>query len=75
MPFLVPLNVKKNKITGGSEMKRGRPKAAVKKVTISTTVDPTVAKKLSNLAQKNHRSISGQLSKILEDWIVKVTSE
>uniref|UniRef100_A0A6M3X4F7 Uncharacterized protein n=1 Tax=viral metagenome TaxID=1070528 RepID=A0A6M3X4F7_9ZZZZ len=56
-------------------MKRGRPKAAVKKVTISTTVDPTVAKKLSNLAQKNHRSISGQLSKILEDWIVRVTNE
>ncbi len=53
-------------------MKRGRPKVTTKKVSISTTVDPTVAKKLSKLAQKNHRSISGQVSKILEDWIIKV---
>ena len=52
-------------------MKRGRPRSEVRKVFITTSVDPTLAEKLSIIAKKDHRSTSGQISKILEDWISK----
>jgi|WetSurSiteA1Bulk_404760.scaffolds.fasta_scaffold23949_3 hypothetical protein len=48
---------------------KGRPKTQEEKFLIATTVSSDVINRITVIAKDNQRSRSGQLKKIIDDWL------